>query len=54
MASISLQDLKRRLYDKAKTEKTERFWPDAGEESSGLRLDEVEYGGTPRGAGVVP
>jgi len=26
MASISLQDLKRRLYDKAKAEKTERFW----------------------------
>src|SRR2546427_9230091 len=26
MASISLQDLQRRLYDKAKAEKTKRFW----------------------------
>ena len=26
MASISLQDLKRRLYDEAKAEKTKRFW----------------------------
>jgi hypothetical protein len=26
MASISLQDLRRRLYDKAKAERTERFW----------------------------
>jgi group II intron reverse transcriptase/maturase len=26
MASISLQDLKRRLYDKAKAEKAKRFW----------------------------
>jgi hypothetical protein len=28
--------------------------PDAREESCGLRLDEVEYGGALRGAGVVP
>jgi RNA-directed DNA polymerase len=28
--------------------------PDAREESSGLRLDEVEYGGPLRGAGVIP
>ena len=26
MASISLQDLRRRLYDEAKAEKTKRFW----------------------------
>ena len=26
MAAISLQDLKRRLYDEAKAEKTKRFW----------------------------
>ena len=26
MASISLQDLRRRLYVKAKAERTERFW----------------------------
>jgi RNA-directed DNA polymerase len=26
MASISLQDLQRRLYDEAKAEKTKRFW----------------------------
>ena len=26
MASIRLQDLKRRLYDEAKAEKTKRFW----------------------------
>ena len=26
MASISLQDLRRRLYVKAKAEKTKRFW----------------------------
>jgi RNA-directed DNA polymerase len=26
MASISLQDLRRRLYDEAKADKTKRFW----------------------------
>jgi hypothetical protein len=38
MASISLQDLRRRLYVKAKADKDWRFTP------PGLRLEAVEYG----------
>jgi hypothetical protein len=39
MASISLQDLRRRLYVKAKADKDWRF-----ERPPGLRLEAVEYG----------
>ena len=41
--SISLQDLRRRLYVKAKAETSWRFWGlYEGSETSGLRLDAVE------------
>jgi len=44
-ASISLQDLRRRIYVKAKAEPTWRFWEachDALSEATGLRLEQVE------------
>ena len=39
-ASINLQDLRRRLYVKAKAETSWRFWRFT--ETTGLRLDAVE------------
>jgi len=46
-ASISVQDLRRRIYIKAKAEPAWRFWedqaiPDACAEAQRLRLEEVE------------
>ena len=40
-ASIDLQDLRRRIYVKAKAETSWRFWG-LSPESAGLRLDAVE------------
>jgi len=40
-ASVSLQDLRRRIYVKAKAETSWRFWA-ASPETAGLRLDAME------------
>jgi len=40
-ASIDLQDLRRRIYVKAKAETSWRFWA-ASPETAGLRLDAME------------
>jgi RNA-directed DNA polymerase len=40
-ASIDLQDLRRRIYVKAKAETSWRFWG-LSPEAAGLRLDSVE------------